>query len=182
MIQERAEASEERLVQAALQGDRSAFTTLVLRYRDVAFAYAFATLRNREEAEDAAQEAFLRAFQSMNRFRNGSTWGTWMMSILRNHCIDLLRRKSKRVETPLQETHPCAFPTPEFQLMNTIQREELQKAIAALPDKFRIPLMMHYASGSTYREIALALAIPETTVTGRIARALHLLRRRMHRE
>lgn len=182
MVQERVEESEERLVQAAMAGDRSAFTALTLRYRDVAFAYAFAVLHSREEAEDATQEAFLRAFQSLGRFRFGSRWGTWVMRILRNHCIDLLRRKRKFDVAPLQETLATSLPSPELQALDSAQREELRRAISLLPEKFRTPLMMHYGSGRTYKEIALALAIPETTVTGRISRALHLLRRRMHRE
>jgi RNA polymerase sigma-70 factor (ECF subfamily) len=74
---------------------------------------------------------------------------------------------------------PSAKPGPEAILLDGERRRELGKAIAALPDKYRVPLLMHHMSRRSYREIALALELSESTVTGRIATALRLLRRRM---
>jgi RNA polymerase sigma factor (sigma-70 family) len=179
MAQTPAETTDEALVCAARAGDREAFSVLVARYRDVAFAYAYARLRSREEAEDIAQEAFVRAYQALDRFRVTECWGAWMLRILRNLCTDALRRKRGRRLEPLPEEWLADGPTPEAFALARERRRELNAAIARLPEKFRIPLLMHYASGRTYREIAIALDLPESTVVGRLAGALRLLRRRL---
>jgi RNA polymerase sigma-70 factor, ECF subfamily len=168
---------DEALVTAARAGDRVAFSVLVARYRDLAFAYAFARLRDRDEAEDVAQEAFVRAFLGLDRLRGSASWEAWIMRIVRNLCHDALRRQRVRRSEPLDEEYLDTGPSPEMLAIAQEHRRELSAAVAALPEKYRIPLMMHYASGRTYREIAVALELPQSTVVGRIAGALRLLRR-----
>lgn len=176
------EVTDEALANAARAGDREAYSRLVARYREVALAYAYACLRNREEAEDAAQEAFVRAFLALDRFRVTERWGAWMMRILRNLCMDMLRRRRGRATILLDAEWPEAAPTPEMNVLTAERRRELHTAIGSLPEKFRVPLLMHYVSRRTYREIALALDLPESTVVGRLAGALRLLRRRFGEE
>jgi RNA polymerase sigma-70 factor (ECF subfamily) len=174
--------TDEYLAEAARAGDTAAFTQLVERYRAVACAYAYACLRQREEAEDVAQEAFVRAFQALPRFRRNACWSAWMMRILRNLCTDALRRRRGRATQSLQEAWSDDTASPELLALAREYRRELNEAVASLPEKYRIPLLMHYACGRTYREIAVALDLPESTVVGRMAGALSLLRRRLHRE
>ncbi len=107
------ERTDEALAGAAQCGDLEAYTLLIARYRDIAFAYAFACLGSREEAEDAAQEAFVRAYLHISQFRTSQIWGAWLMRILRNHCTDLKRRK-RHTETPLEDLElPGNLPSPE---------------------------------------------------------------------
>src|SRR5436190_24267262 len=113
MAQTGAEETDEALAIAACQGDRAAFAVLTARYRDVAFAYACARLHHPEEAEDAVQEAFVRAYEALPHFRTGECWGAWMMRILRNLCTDLLRRRRGRATQPLPEDWADLSPTPE---------------------------------------------------------------------
>ena len=96
--------SDEMLASAAAGGNRQAFDALVDRYRDLAFAYAFARLNSREEAEDVVQEAFVRALVALNRFRADGSWGAWLMRIVRNRCHDCLRRRRVRVSIALDDT------------------------------------------------------------------------------
>jgi|SRR5579871_5699704 len=181
MAQTPTETTDEALAAAAQTGDPAAFALLVARYREMAFAYAYARLRNREEAEDTAQEAFVRAFIALERFRTSECWGAWMMRILRNLCTDVLRRRGRNC--PLYDADgPDDMPSPEQFALAKERRQELKAAVAALPEKYRIPLLMHYASGRTYREVALALDLPESTIVGRMAGALRLLRRRLRQE
>ena len=168
--------TDEALAGAAQSGDLEAYTLLIARYRDVAFAYAFACLGNTDEAEDAAQEAFVRAYLHLPQFRTSQIWGAWLMRILRNHCTDLKRRKC-RTETPLSDLElPSGLPSPETAALQREQQRELYRAICRLPEKYRIPLTMYYTSRRTYREIALALNLPESTITGRLALGLRKLR------
>lgn len=174
-----AQVTDEALAEAARAGDREAFTLLMVRYREVALAYAFACLRSREESEDITQEAFVRAFLSLDRFRASECWGAWLMRILRNLCADALRRRKGRRTEPIEDDWPEDCPTPEMAALTHERRQELHHAIAGLPDKFRVPLLMHYVSRRTYREIAVALGVPESTVVGRMAGAMRQLRRRL---
>lgn len=176
------EATDETLAGAACRGDRAAYSALVARYREVAFAYAYARVRDREEAEDIAQEAFVRAYMSLDRFQATASWGAWLMRILRNLCNDALRRRRARPAEPLREDWLEGSPTPETVALTQERAEALRCAVDSLPEKYRIPLLMHYASRRTYREIAMALDLSESTVVGRIAGALRLLRRKIRAE
>lgn len=176
------QATDEALVAAARNGQREAYTILVERYRTVAYAYAFSRLRSCEEAEDVVQETFVRGYAALDRFRLGGCWGAWVMRILRNLCYDILRQRRDRPLEPIPEEWLDSAPTPEVTTLAGEQRQELRAAVDALPDKYRLVLLMHYGSGQKCREVALALGLPETTVKGRLVSALRLLRRRLNWE
>lgn len=172
------ERTDEALVDAARNGDREAFSLLVGRYRDLAYAFAYARLRNREEAEDTAQEAFLRAYLHLPEFRQSDRWGAWLMRIVRNLCTDAVRRRQCRRTEELSDDWMDLSPTPEIAAMVKERKRELALAIDALPEKHQVLILMHYGSGLSYRDMALALDLPETTIVGRMAAALRILRRR----
>ena len=174
--------SDESLAAAAKRGDRAAFSALMTRYRSLAFAYARARLGSPEEAEDALQECFVRAYLALDRYRGVSPWGAWFMAIVRNHCTDVGRRKRLRVTEAISEWEVDEMPGPERQLLADFERGRLRKAIESLPEKFRTPLLMHYEAGQSYREIALALDMRESTLVGRLASALKMLRRKLGAE
>jgi RNA polymerase sigma-70 factor (ECF subfamily) len=174
-----AEVTDEALVAAARAGDRSAYSALVERYRDLVFAYACARLRDRDEAEDVAQEAFVRAYVALDRFRMAGCWSAWLMRIVRNLCTDAHRKRLGRATEPADDDWLDDAPTPEMVALAGERRRELRRAVAELPEMYRLPLLMHYGSGRTYREIAVALGLPESTIVGRMAGALRHLRRRM---
>ena len=173
------ERTDEVLVTAARDGDREAFSLLVDRYRGLVFAYAFTQLRQREEAEDLAQETFARAYVSLSRLRGGGAWHSWLMRILRNLCADALRRRRVRRTEPIDLEWVDGGATPEAHLLTDERRRELGDAVAALPESLRTPLLMHVVFRCTYREIALTLGVPETTVFGRTSRAVRALRQRL---
>ncbi len=177
MTQAYSEVSDEVLARAAKAGDAASFSLLVERHRDLAFAYALARLRDPEEAEDAAQEAFVRAYRALTVFDPAMRFTPYLMRILRNHCHDLLRRRRVRHSVPLAPQLRSDAPSPEEKTLREERSALIRKAIASLPDHHRVPLEMHYASGCTVREIAQALGLRESTVTGRLAGALRSLRR-----
>ncbi|MEP0766026.1 MAG: sigma-70 family RNA polymerase sigma factor [Fimbriimonadia bacterium] len=181
MTQAYSEVSDETLARAAKAGDTASFSLLVERHRDLAFAYALARLRNPEEAEDAVQEAFVRAYRALSVFDPAMRFLPYLMRILRNHCHDLLRRRSVRQSVPLTPNLRSNAPSPEENTLREERSALILEAIGALPDHQRVPLEMHYASGCTVRQIAQALGLRESTVTGRIAGALRRLRRAVGR-
>jgi RNA polymerase sigma-70 factor (ECF subfamily) len=179
IAQSMVDITDESLVAAARSGDQRAFDTLVERYRDLAFAYSLARLNSREEAEDIAQEALVRALITLNRFRIQASWRAWLMRIVRNLCHDALRRRRVHPSFTLDDRWMDSAPTPEMAAIFTERRNEMAAAVETMPEKFRTPLLMHYGSRRTYKEIALALGVPESTVIGRMAGALRFLRKRM---
>ena len=182
MVTSQAERTDEMLVDAARGGDREAFGLLVERYRVLVYAFSYARLRNREEAEDTTQEAFLRAFQYLPEFRMSDRFGGWLMRITRNLCTDVARRRKSRPTEELSEDWMDVSPNPEMAAMVKEKRRELTAAINGLPEKHQVLVLMHYGSGRSYREMALALDLPETTIVGRMAAALRGLRRRLGKE
>ncbi len=171
--------SDEELAAAAQRGDHQAYRELIDRYKPMAFGYAVAHLGNRDQAEDVVQDAFVRAYAALDRFRTSACWGAWIMRIVRNACRDALRRRMVRRDVPLDPRLPDSGPSPAEELIAAEQQEALRRAVEALPEKFRVPVRMHYGSRMTYKEIAVALNLRESTVVGRMAGALRLLRRRM---
>jgi RNA polymerase sigma-70 factor (ECF subfamily) len=173
------EASDEALVRAARDGDRGAFSLLIARHRELVFAYVFARLRDREEAEDIAQETFVRAYRSLGGLRRPGTWQSWLLQIARNLAHDSLRRGRVRRSAPLDETWPAHNPSPESDLLSAECRRELAAAVEGLPELYRVPVLMRFGSGCSRREIAVALGVPESTVIGRLAGAMERLRREL---
>jgi RNA polymerase sigma-70 factor (ECF subfamily) len=169
----------EALVRAAQAGDREAFSTLMARHRRTVLAYALTQLGDREEAEDVAQETFVRAYFALRRLRDPLSWEAWLMRIARNLCRDAQRRRQVRRAEPIEEHDPEGDSSPEELALARERRRQVSAAVAELPEKLRVPLQMHYASGCTYREIALALELPESTIVGRLAGALRRLRHRL---
>src|SRR5215470_5153910 len=106
--------SDEALAAHAKQGDRDSFEVLVGRYRDIAIAYALSRVGVREEAEDIAQEAFVRALISLPKFRLEGSWAAWLMRIVRNLCHDQLRRRKVRNHDALPLEWADGSPTPEM--------------------------------------------------------------------
>jgi RNA polymerase sigma-70 factor (ECF subfamily) len=173
------ECTDEALAAAARAGDREAYTRLMERYRRLALSYAHVRLGSAEEAEDAAQEAFVKAWQALDRYRGDCAWGGWFMAILRNHCLDVIRRDGARRFELLDVEWPDPGPSPDGALMASEDREEVARAIRTLPEKLATPLLMRYVMGRSNREVALALGMRESTVIGRVAAALRILRRRL---
>jgi RNA polymerase sigma-70 factor (ECF subfamily) len=177
-----ADLPDEHLVNAARAGDRAAFSALFARDRDLVYAYAYARLLNREDAEDAMQDTFIRAYQSLERLRGPGAWKSWLMRIARNLCSDALRRKRVRRTEPVDPEWLDGGPSPEMLIVTAERRRELNAAVEALPEQYRVPLLMRFAAGRTRREIAGALGVPESTIIGRMARAMRLLRRQLGEE
>lgn len=188
MISDRATVTDEALAKLAAEGDRAAYSTLVERYRGLAFSIAYAMTGNSDDAEDIAQEAFVRAYRALPGFDPRRTWGAWIMSIVRNLCRDAARRRKVRSAHASAQADCDGIAgnegdlAPEAALLEAERLGELRDAVAALPDHLRAPIVLHYAYRRTYREIAAALGLPESTVVGRLAAAMRRLRRRLAME
>ena len=171
--------NEEVLVAAARTGDLNAFNQLVLAYQQMAYNLAYRVLSNQDGAMDATQDAFLRGYRAMHRFRGGS-FKAWILRIVTNCCYDQLRARQRRPTTPLDDIleddeHSQLLRNHTEQPEAQVERHELgtliQAGIQTLPPDQRVVLVMSDIEGMSYREISQATMISLGTVKSRLSRA-----------
>jgi RNA polymerase sigma-70 factor (ECF subfamily) len=182
------------LVDRARDGDRTAFGDLVKMYQGKAYAIACSMCSgDAEEARELTQEAFLRAFQSLKRFRGKSTFYTWYYRILVNLCLDSRRRRgrwekiisfwrSDRNEKAFSDEANAQYPDPRdhsdpmTELSNKELSREIRQALASLPEKQRVVFQLKVLHRMQIREIAQIMGSAEGTVKSHLFRATHFMR------
>ncbi|HEY4392481.1 MAG TPA: sigma-70 family RNA polymerase sigma factor [Polyangia bacterium] len=186
----RRDAEESLLIARCVAGDVEAFRPLVQRYQRLAFSVAFRMLGSRADAEDIAQQAFVDAFNALDRFRGegrAHAFSTWLLRIAVNRSKDVLKSK-RRTEQPLdREVHAgeAAFayepPTPEVNASHGERRAHLGAALLKLPTKYREVLILRDAEDLSYEEIRGILRLPITTLKIRVVRGRAMLRQLVER-
>jgi RNA polymerase sigma-70 factor (ECF subfamily) len=175
--------SESNTIRRARRGDGTAFAWLVETYQTAIYNLCYWILGDADEAEDAAQETFLRAFAHLQRYDPAHSFKTWLCSIAHHYCIDRLRRRrftwlSLDAETAID--HPALqapIPTPEEA---TIQREEsqhVQALLDRLTPEYRSAVVMRYGYDLSYEEIAEAIGASVSAVKSRLHRAREAMAR-----
>ncbi|HSK74810.1 MAG TPA: RNA polymerase sigma factor [Pyrinomonadaceae bacterium] len=149
-------------IEKCLKGEKDAFRFLVERYQKQAVGHAVAILGNREDALDAVQEAFIDAFQSLQRFDRTRRFYPWFYVLLRNRCYKMTARK--RETESIGETEILAA---QAGLPNE-ERFALEKALLSLPQEDREIITLKYLDGLSYEELAEHLQIPRGTVMSRL--------------
>lgn len=179
------ELGDENLVALAQKGERKAFEELVERYKQKAYRIAFNFTRDREEAKDLSQEAFLRAFTHLGRFDQRSSFYTWFYRILVNICLDHRRRGQRVFWQPFQEQDGkmaeenemvSPVPSPDRQAMSGEIARKIGAALNLLPPKQRTAFLLKNHQGLSIREIAKVMQTAEGTVKTHIHRAVTALR------
>jgi RNA polymerase sigma-70 factor, ECF subfamily len=167
--------TDDDLIALALAGRGDAFGTLVERYERAVYHLAFRTMREAEEAKDAAQEAWIKAYRALASFRPGAKFATWIFTICYRVCCDrLAKRKRFTGDEPLDFADPAAGPEGTYEAAEDAAR--LRGAIEALPEKYRVVITLFHLQGKQYDEIAAVLNLPLGTVKTHLFRAKDLLR------
>ena len=170
------------IVQRVLSGDTEAFEALVLEHQNKVYSLALRMVGNEEDARDMAQEAFIRAFNSLSGFRGDSKFSVWLYRLTSNICIDFLRSRTKKHAASLTWTDdegedagemeiPDETYSPERLLERTLTRESVRRGLDSLSPQYREILLLREINGLSYEEIGRALGIEEGTVKARIFRA-----------
>jgi RNA polymerase sigma-70 factor, ECF subfamily len=173
---------EQILIQEALKGDLDSYNRLVLAYQDMVYNQAYRLLGDPDGAEDAAQEAFISAYNHLRTFRGGS-FKAWLLRITTNTCYDELRRKKRRptqplepvdeedeeIESPVWLADPA--PSPEERLQQQEVSQAIQDCLEGLPAEFRAVVVLVDLQGLDYTEASQAIGKPLGTVKSRLARA-----------
>jgi RNA polymerase sigma-70 factor (ECF subfamily) len=166
-------------VEAALQGDQDAFAELVYTYQDAVYNLCYRMLYDRSEAEDAAQEAFLRAYLNLSRYDPARSFKTWLLTIASNYCIDRLRRRRMKyvsLDDPLPNLSLSDDePEPEDESIRQEQSRMLQDLLRQLPADYRAAVVLRYWYDYSYTEIAAMLDTTESAIKSRLFRARQML-------
>ena len=175
------QASDKKLVERVQKGDKGAFDLLVLKYQHKIVNLVMRYVRDPELALDIAQEAFIKAYRALPRFRGDSAFYTWMYRIAVNTAKNHLaaqRRRPMDVELDLQDPEQYDLhaklketDTPEGVALSNELQETVERAIAALPEDLRTAIILRELEGMSYEEIAETMECPVGTVRSRIFRA-----------
>lgn len=166
-------------VRAAIDGDQDAFAELVYTYQDSVYNLCYRMLYERTEAEDAAQEAFLRAYLNLQRYDPSRSFKTWLLTIASNHCIDRLRRRRLQwlsIDDPLPNLSLSSDePEPEDATILSEQSKALQDLLNQLNPEYRAAVVLRYWYDYSYTEIADILDTTESAIKSRLFRARQIL-------
>ena len=170
--------AEEVLLARAREGDHAAFGEIVRRYQNAVFNLCYRMLGDYHEAEDAAQETFLRAFRHFHRFDTRRRFSTWLLSIASHYCIDRLRRRRVTfvsLDAPDVQRHRGHRVHPEEFLLQKEVADRVQAMLGQLTPDDRLVLILHYYYDMSYREIGEIMGLSEGAVKTRAHRARRAL-------
>ena len=168
------------LIGRAKRGDTHAYEELVYAHQGIAFRTAYVIAGNAADAEEAAQDGFVKAWRALGRFREGAPFRPWLLQIVANEARNRRRSAGRRahlvVRAATEEPSGDAAPSPEASLLSAETREGLLAAVNELPDDQRTVIALRFFVGLSEQEVADALKLPTGTVKSRSARALERLR------
>lgn len=180
--------TEQDWITRAREGDHTAFGYLVEEHQGKVYNLALRMVSNPDDAAELTQDAFLKAWRSMEQFHGDSSFGTWMYRLTHNVCIDFLRREQRRKQAgysfSLDEEHEEGTKTeltdthyePQAQLEKKEIREQIAKGLETLSPEHKEVLLLRELNGLSYQEISGIVGVAEGTVKSRIARARLMLR------
>lgn len=180
---------EKRLTQRAKRGDREAFAELIEIYKDKIFQLAYRMVGNRQDAEDIAQETFLRVYANLHSYDDSYKFSTWIYRIATNLCID--RGRKKRPDFSLDEETELgqgmdwysrlssSEKTPEDKVVTQELQETVQGALSQLQPKYRSIMILRYIEDLSLQEISDIVKLPITTIKTRIHRGREALRSKL---
>jgi RNA polymerase sigma-70 factor (ECF subfamily) len=176
--------NEADLVRAAQGGDPAAFAEIVRRYQRAVYRVAYALTRNESDADDLAQEAFVRAYRALGRFRAGEPLYPWLSRIVTNLAFSLFRRRKRRPETALEPLVEAGMQwgtddDPADKVAERERVQHMQESFAELKPEHQAVLALRVIEDRSYDEIAKTLGVPIGTVMSRLSRARTELKQRL---
>jgi len=176
-------ADDSQLIERAQRGDSAAYEEIVQRYQQIVFRTAYVITGSSADAEDAAQEGFVKAYRALDRFRSGADLRPWLLRIVANEARNRVRSSGRRHQLELRLTEGFrpgdAVPSPEAVAIAADERRRLLAMVHALSDEDRLVIASRYFLQLSGEETAAALGIAEGTVKSRLSRALARLKARV---
>lgn len=183
--------SDHKLIEAAKAGDENAFAEIIAKYKNPITNFLFRFLNDYEEAVDLAQETFVRVYFALDRYHTNFAFSTYIYRIAANLAITELRKRKRRSilsltglfqsdeESDAEFQPPDTRPLPDSNVVDAERDRVIAKAIATLPPKYRLPLVLRDVEERSYDEVATILELGLGTTKSRISRARGMLRERL---
>ena len=181
MILAETEAADEDIIARVLDGDNDAFSALVRRYQKRVLRLGYGFFKDSDEAEDFAQDVFLKAFVGLAGFKGRSSFSTWLTRIAYNAGINA-KRKAGRYEPMDSDPVDLKSLSPEDAHMRLETAAGLRKAMASLPEKYAVCLELYFKEGMKYEDIREATGFPVNTIKSHVFRAKRDLRKALSAE
>jgi RNA polymerase sigma-70 factor (ECF subfamily) len=182
---EQSRIEDRALIADAIAGKQEAFKRLMKKYHNAIAHLIMRMVGNQGDVEDLTQEAFIKAFNSLQSFNDEFAFSTWLYKIATNNCIDYLRKRKLKtfsIDRPIgsddgqqQYEIPDNSHTPDSDILRDQQSSAIQRAIDDLPEKYRLVIVMRHQEERSYEEIAAELDLPLGTVKAHIFRAREML-------
>ena len=185
-------AEDSRLIAGAIAGNQVAYRALMKKYHDPICNLLYRMIREKDDVEDLAQEAFIKAFQSLASFNEEYAFSTWLFKIATNNCIDYIRKRKLQtfsIDKPIESKDgefsfeiPDSTYEPDRELIAGQRSKLLEQAIKSLPPKYRTVILMRHSEEKDYAEIAKELRLPIGTVKAHIFRAREMLYKNLRKK
>jgi RNA polymerase sigma-70 factor (ECF subfamily) len=165
------------LIQGVVAGNKDLFSELVTRYKNLVYSVILRMINDREEADDLAQEVFIKLYKNLDKYYPDFKFSTWTIRIATNHVIDY-RRKKKQETVPIEDVEfsLTSEDSPESEYIKREQSNELKKIVSELPDMYKIPIVLYHEQGLSYQEISDIVNEPLSKVKNRIFRGRRMLK------
>ena len=173
--------TDEQLVILCLDGNSDAFAVIVERYQKQIFALAYRLGGDYDEAQDMAQESFIRVHHELHRYDTSRRFFPWMYRVAHNCCVNILQKRPRNL-TPIDELSDIQISTDERSNPGA-SYEKLERSAAInvamqqLPEQYRLPLALKYLEGLSYQQISEQLDLPQSTIETRLFRGRVMLRK-----
>jgi RNA polymerase sigma-70 factor (ECF subfamily) len=193
-VEEVSKVTDDRLIEATINGDNNAYRELVIRYQQLVFATIFRIVGDYQDAEDLAQEVFVKAYESLASFRGDAKFSTWLIKISTNKALDYRRRRHKQATcvvgddifdidiANIERSSAVHESQPELACIERESMTELQEYLESLPEVYRQVLYQSYIDELSCSEIAEKEGISVKTIASRIYRGKKLLRSQQTRQ
>ena len=174
------ERTDYELCEAVVDGQHAAFEELLNRYKNLVYSVVLRMVNDREDANDQAQEIFIKIYKNIEKYRPDFKFSTWLIKIATNHVIDFRRRTKNEAQVAYLEATEDApvgvEQSPEDAYVAKEQTEALATMIKELPEMYRLPIVLYHQQGLSYQEISEIVDEPMSKVKNRIFRARKLLK------
>jgi len=165
------------IIEACLNGHSDYFSELVSRYKNLVYSIILRMVVDKEEANDLAQEVFIKIYKNLGKYHSDFKFSTWTMRITTNHVIDY-RRKKKQQTVPIDDMEYAVsdVASPEERYIEKESAAALKKVVESLPDMYKVPIVLYHQQGLSYQEIAAVIEVPLSKVKNRIFRGRKMLK------
>ncbi len=169
--------SDDDIIKRCINGEEEFFETLISRYKNLVYSIILKMINDAEEANDLAQEVFIKVYRNLDKYSNEFKLSTWITRITTNHIIDY-RRKKKCETVPIDDVvyDTGTNDSPESEYIKKEQKLNLERLVGELPEMYKIPIVLYHQKGLTYQEIADVTNQSLSKVKNRIFRGRKLLK------